>query len=291
MSPSEATTPLEVVAWSAEGAPRARAVRLPADPFDGRVHRSAMHQAVKIFLANQRQGTAQTKTRGYVSGGNQKPWRQKGTGRARQGSTRAPNWPGGGKIFGPIPRDYRLELPKTVRRLARTSALNARAQEGNLQVVAPLAFEEPKTKRLYEMLAKMGLTGEKVLILTAEHNHNVVLSARNIPEAQVLRYGDASAYDVIRASKVLVEESALGGELESGAEVKVEIPAKREKKKAVRRSEEQEKTTAKKKPAAKKPAHAAAKKPAHAKAKPAAKKPAAKKASKTTAAKKPGKKK
>ncbi len=289
------TTGLEVVAWTAEGAPRPRAVRLPQDPFDGRVHKTAMFQAVNVYLANQRQGTAQTKTRGYVSGGNQKPWRQKGTGRARQGSTRAPNWPGGGKIFGPIPRDYRLELPKKVRRLARTSALNARAQEGNLQVVAPLAFEEPKTKRLYEMLAKMGLAGEKVLILTAEHNHNVVLSARNIPDAQVLRYGDASAYDVIRARKVLVEESALGGELESGAEVKVEIAARAaKKKKAVRRSEEEEKTTAKKKAAAKKPAHAAEttrKKTTHAKAKPAAKKPAAKKASKTTAAKKPGKKK
>ena len=96
---------LEVVAYTAAGEPRARAVKLPSEPFDGRVHEVAMHDVVKAFLANQRQGTAKTKTRGYVSGGNQKPWKQKGTGRARQGSIRAPNWPGGGTVFGPVPRE------------------------------------------------------------------------------------------------------------------------------------------------------------------------------------------
>ena len=111
------------------------AFELPADLFDGTVHEPVLHQAVKTYLNNQRQGTAKTKTRSYVSGGNQKPWKQKGTGRARQGSTRAPHWRGGGIVFGPIPRDYRSDIPKKVRQLARHSALNARAREGSLLVV------------------------------------------------------------------------------------------------------------------------------------------------------------
>ena len=299
-------TVLEVVAWTAEGAARPRAVRLPSDPFDGRVHKTAMHDAVKSFLANQRQGTAMTKTRGFVSGGNQKPWKQKGTGRARQGSTRAPNWPGGGKVFGPVPRDYRFDLPKKVRRLARASALNARAKDGSLQVIAPLAIEEPKTRRIAELLGKVGADGERVLLLLAEHKPNVVKSARNIPNVEVLRYGDVSTYDVLRAQRVLVEETALGGQLESGAEVSVAVPESRKAKRAKRAEERHAAAAAaeaeappageapKKKTAAKK---AAAKKAsARAAAKPAAKKAPAKAAKNTTNAaektrKKPGKKK
>jgi large subunit ribosomal protein L4 len=106
------STAIEVGAFQADGTPRSHAVKLPAAPFDGRVLEPLMHQAVKVFMANQRQGTAATKTRGLVSGGNQKPWRQKGTGRARQGSIRAPNWPGGGTAFGPQPREYRLGMPR-----------------------------------------------------------------------------------------------------------------------------------------------------------------------------------
>src|SRR3989442_10232141 len=101
--------------------------------FDGTVSEPVLHQAVKVFLNNQRQGTHQTKTRSFVSGGNQKPWKQKGTGRARQGSTRAPHWRGGGIVFGPHPRDYTTDIPRKVRQLARRSALNARAREGALQ--------------------------------------------------------------------------------------------------------------------------------------------------------------
>ena len=107
-----------------------------------------LHQAVKVFLNNQRQGTAKTKTRSFVSGGNQKPWKQKGTGRARQGSTRAPHWRGGGIVFGPIPRDYRTDIPRKVKQLARKSALNARAREGALHVVERFAFRRPKTAQL-----------------------------------------------------------------------------------------------------------------------------------------------
>src|SRR5919109_969233 len=122
------TTTFDAAAYTADGTARER-VPLPATLFDGTVNMPVMHQAVKAFLANQRQGNASTKTRGLVTGGNQKPWRQKGTGRARQGSTRSPLWPGGGTVFGPHPRDYRQDIPKKVRALARKSALNARARE------------------------------------------------------------------------------------------------------------------------------------------------------------------
>jgi large subunit ribosomal protein L4 len=255
---------LEVTAYEADGTARPRAVKLPADPFDGLVHESAMHQAVKVFMANQRQGTAQTKTRGYVSGGNQKPWRQKGTGRARQGSTRSPLWPGGGTMFGPHPREYRQAIPKKLRQLARRSALNARAQEQALTIIAPLAFEEPKTKRMADLIRNMGLDGHKVLVLTSELKSNVVLSARNIPDVDVMRYSDVSTYDILHADAIVIEEPALGT-LELGGEVTHRAAPK--KKKA-------------------KPAHAEAATPAK-KTKRAAAKPAAKKAKAAKSAPKP----
>lgn len=212
---------LEALAYAADGTRRPGAVRLPADPFDGRVHEIALHQAVKVYLANQRQGTAQTKNRKFVTGGNQKPWRQKGTGRARQGSIRSPLWPGGGTTFGPQPRDYRLGIPKKLRRLAMRSALNARAHERALAVIAPLAFEEPKTRRMAELIEKMGLADRRVLVLTGESKPNVALSARNLGYVEVMRYCDASTYDVLRADAVVIEEPALGplGPLEPGSEV------------------------------------------------------------------------
>src|SRR5688500_8639321 len=136
-------TKFEAPAFTAKGASRDK-VTLPETLFDGTVHMPAMHQAVKAFLANQRQGTAATKTRGFVIGGNQKPWKQKGTGRARQGSTRAPHWVGGGTVFGPTPRSYAQYVPRQVRALARKSALNARARENAIAVVDAFTLDAPK---------------------------------------------------------------------------------------------------------------------------------------------------
>jgi len=203
---------LEAPHYSATGAKK-RALALPATLFDGTVNPQVMHRAVVTYLANQRQGTHDTKTRSEVSGGNRKPWRQKGTGRARQGTTRAPHWRHGGVAFGPHPRDYRLALPKKIRQLARRSALNARAQAGALLVVDPLAFERPKTAQLAELLEKLGVAERKVLVLTAgqpeAHAHNVYLSSRNLPRVQVLRFADATAYHVLWSDAVVVESSAL----------------------------------------------------------------------------------
>src|SRR6476620_103183 len=137
-------TSMNAAAYTSKGTSR-DSVELPSDLFDGTVNMPLMHQAVKAYLANQRQGNAATKTRGLVIGGNQKPWKQKGTGRARQGSTRAPQWVGGGTVFGPSPRSYAQYVPRKVRALARKSAFNARARENALLVIASFEIHSPKT--------------------------------------------------------------------------------------------------------------------------------------------------
>jgi large subunit ribosomal protein L4 len=204
-------TKFEAPAFTAKGASR-DAVTLPETLFDGTVHMPAMHQAVKAFLANQRQGTAATKTRGYVVGGNQKPWKQKGTGRARQGSTRAPHWVGGGTVFGPTPRSYAQYVPRQVRALARKSALNARARENAIAVVDAFTFDSPKTSALRGLVDKLGGTDKKVLILTNGVNQNLFLSGRNLPSVHVMPYSDVSTYHILWSDLVVIEQGALTGE-------------------------------------------------------------------------------
>jgi large subunit ribosomal protein L4 len=216
---------LEAMHFTA-AAQRKGSYALPAE-FDGVINQWALHQAVRTYRNNQRHGTHATKTRGFVSGGNQKPWRQKGTGRARQGSTRAPHWPGGGTVFGPLPRSYRTGINRKVRLLARRSAFNARAQGGQIYVIERLEFDQPKTSRMAELLEKLELTDKHVLVLTAGHRREVHLSARNIPGVEVLPYGDASAYDVLWADAVVVEEGAVGGHVIAGAAPKAGARAKR----------------------------------------------------------------
>src|SRR6266513_1212595 len=199
---------IEAPHYSAAGASK-KAVALPEALFDGTVNRDVLHRAVITFLSNQRQGTSNTWTRSEVSGGNQKPWRQKGTGRARQGSTRAPHWRHGGVAHGPHPRSYRLGIPKKMRQLAKKSALNARAREGALVIVDALEYEQPKTKELAGLLKKLEATGKKVLLLTAADSHNVYLSGRNIPDVHVMRFSDATAYEILWAQTVVVEIGAL----------------------------------------------------------------------------------
>ncbi len=182
---------------------------LPEALFDGEVHEAALWQTVKAYLANQRQATAGTKTRSHVSGGNRKPWRQKGTGRARQGSTRAAQWRGGGNVFGPRPdRDFHEDVPKKVKWLARRSAYNARAQDGKVVLVEGLAPEAPHTKDVVRFLGGVGTKGN-VLFLTDGQQKSLYLSARNVPGVEVQSFGSESAYDVLWADTVVIEASAL----------------------------------------------------------------------------------
>jgi large subunit ribosomal protein L4 len=187
---------------------KGRARALPDWLFDGVVHEGALHQVVKAHLANQRQGTASAKNRSAVRGGSRKPWRQKGTGRARQGTIRAAQWEGGGLAFPPIPHSWNQKVPKKVRGLARRSAFNARAEEGRVLLIDGLDFEAPKTARLRDYLASIEAPG-KVLILTEGQKRNVYLSARNLPALEVRPFGEESAYDILWATTVVIERGAL----------------------------------------------------------------------------------
>ena len=198
----------EAPAFTAKGTSRDQ-VSLPSTVFDGTVHMPAMHQAVKAFLANQRQGNASTKIRKYVTGGNQKPWKQKGTGRARQGSIRAPHWVGGGTTFGPTPRSYAQYVPRQVRALARKSAFNARARENAIIVIDVFDFEAPKTKQMKALVDRLGGGDKKVLVLTHGAKPNVFLSGRNLPSVHVMPYHDVSTYHILWSDLVLIEEAAL----------------------------------------------------------------------------------
>ena len=277
---------LRASAYTAQGTSR-DAVALPETLFDGTVNVPVMHQAVKAYLANQRQGTAATKIRKYVTGGNQKPWKQKGTGRARQGSTRAPQWVGGGTVFGPTPRSYRQDLPKQVKALGRKSALNARARENAIVVIDQFNYDAPKTSTLAALVARLGHEDKKVLILTAGLKENVFLSGRNLPNVHVMPYSDVSTYHILWSDVVLIEAEALGEKLDAVEEsAEVKAAAKKSAAKA------EAKPAVAKKSAAKKPAKAEAKSKTSAKkapAKPKAKAASNKKASSSKAS--PSKKK
>ena len=291
-----ADTNLQVATYTSGGTQR-DAVALPETVFDGTINMPVMHQAVKAFMANQRQGNAKTKIRKYVTGGNQKPWKQKGTGRARQGSTRSPQWVGGGTVFGPIPRSYAEYVPKQVRALARKSAFNARARENAIMVIDQFNFDAPKTSRMQALISRLDLDGRKVLILTDGSKTNVFLSGRNLPSVHVLPYSDVSTYHILWSDVVLIESSAIGHALSPVAEQEPTARAKTKKKAAkpgkqakASRAEEseddEEETTSAKRGAKKAAAHKTAAKKAPAK-KSTAKKSAAKKAaSKTPTAKK-----
>ena len=270
-----ADTILQAAAYTALGTPRDQ-VRLPDEVFDGVVNMPVMHRVVTAYLANQREGNAATKTRGLVVGGNQKPWRQKGTGRARQGSTRSPLWPGGGTVFGPIPRDYDQKVPKKMKALARRSAFNTRARENSVFVIDRFNYEHPHTKTLASLLGRLGVDGQKVLILTDGVKPNVYMSSRNLQRVEVLPYSDVSTYHLLWSDVVLIEATAIGHTLTPIVE-KEPAPVAKKAKAAKAAGEE--------KPARKAKAKAKAA-PKKASARAAAPKKAAAKKTKTSAAKK-----
>ena len=169
---------------------------------------SVMHAVVLNYLANQRQGTQSTLTRTEVRGGGKKPWRQKGTGHARQGSTRAPQWTHGGVAIGPKPRSYRYTLNKKVRRLAMKSALSSKVQEGNLIVLDTLTMDEFKTKKIAAMLNALGVE-KKALIVTAEAEPKVYRSAANIPGVKTATVGTLNVYDILNGGKFIAPKNAI----------------------------------------------------------------------------------
>ena len=175
--------------------------------FATEVNQYALHQVVVALLANKRQGTQSTKTRSEVRGGGIKPWRQKGTGRARQGSIRAPQWIKGGIVFAPKPRDYRVSVPKSMRRVALKSALTSKVVAGEMIVMEDLAFESIKTKQVAEMIKTLGF--KKTLIVTAEADEVAYKSARNIAGVSVIPANNINVYDLLKFEKVIMTKDAV----------------------------------------------------------------------------------
>ena len=170
---------------------------------------AVLHNAIVLSMASRRQGTHATKTRDMVSGGGRKPWRQKGTGNARQGSIRAPQWRGGGIVFGPQPRDYSKKMNKKERRLALKSALSYKAIDSELVVVENITMETNKTKDMLNLLTKLNLVNKKVLMVVEELNDNICLSTRNLGNVKVVLPEEVNTYDVINADNMLITEKAL----------------------------------------------------------------------------------
>ncbi|MCM3715684.1 50S ribosomal protein L4 [Halalkalibacter oceani] len=183
-------------------------IELAESVFGIEPNESVLHEAVVMQQASLRQGTHKTKGRSEVRGGGRKPWRQKGTGRARQGSIRSPQWVGGGVVFGPTPRSYSYKLPKKVRRLAIKSALSSKVQSEEIVVLENLAFDAPKTKEMAAVLAGLSVDS-KALVVTADYNEAVALSARNLPGVTFVTADGVSVLDVLKHDKLVITKEAV----------------------------------------------------------------------------------
>lgn len=183
-------------------------IELSAEVFGAEVNEAVLHSVIRAYLLNQRQGTQSTLTRSEVSGGGAKPWKQKGTGRARQGSTRSPQWTHGGVALGPKPRSWRVSINKKVKRIALQSALSAKVNDNELVVVDKIEAPEYKTKTIVNMLKALG-ADRKALIVTAAVDDKVVKSAANIPGVKTAIPGTINAYDIIKYDKLIVDEAAV----------------------------------------------------------------------------------
>jgi len=182
---------------------------LPEELFGQQVNEHLLWLSVKRYLGNQRQGTAKVKTRGEVSGGGRKPFKQKGTGRARQGSNTSPLMPGGGRAFGPRPRDYRTDMPKRQRRQALISALSLKAGASAVSVIEPLAFEAPKTKLMAEILDRLGLSDKRTLLVLDQANETVVKSCRNLRNLRTTLAHQVHPYDLLESDALLLTQASL----------------------------------------------------------------------------------
>lgn len=183
-------------------------IELSESVFGIEMSEHAVYEAIKNYLANQRQGTQCAKTRSEVRGGGRKPWRQKGTGRARQGSTRSPQWKGGGVVFAPKPRDYSYTIPKKVKRLAMKSVLTSKAVDSKIIIVDDLAMDAPKTKEFANIMAALN-TGKKPLFVTAENAQAVVKSGRNIPGVKVSFVNMLNVYDIANSDTLVLTKKAV----------------------------------------------------------------------------------
>jgi large subunit ribosomal protein L4 len=200
---------MELDVYKKDGTKSGESVKLSADIFGIVPNQHAIYMAVRSYLDNQRQGTHKVKTREEVRGGGKKPFKQKGTGNARQGTSRSPLMVGGGSIFGPKPRDYSHELPARLKKLARKSALSAKAQGGQIKVVEDFSFDAPKTKEMAAVMKALALDTTKTLLLTAKSDQIVYKSGRNLAKLNVMPADKASTYDLVNNQMILLQKSAV----------------------------------------------------------------------------------
>lgn len=200
---------MKVDVLNISGKPTGRQVDLPAEIFGVTPNEHVVYLSVKQYLANQRQGTHKAKDRGEISGSTRKLKKQKGTGGARAGSIKNPLFRGGGRIFGPQPRNYGFKLNKKVKKLARLSVLSDRAASGNIKVIEDFTFDAPKTKSFVNILQALGVSNGKSLLVTAELDHNVALSARNLPDARISKASDLNTYEMLWASNLIISEESI----------------------------------------------------------------------------------
>ena len=200
---------MELEVFKKDGTKSGEKVKLSSEIFEIDPNDDAIFRAVRTYLDNQRQGTAKVKIRSEVRGGGRKPFKQKHTGQARQGSSRSPVMVGGGSIFGPKPRDYTSSLPEKMQKLARKSALSGKARDGQIKIVEDFSFGGPKTKEMVSILKALDLASSKTLLLMPKSDQNVVKSGRNIPTLKVLEADKASTYDLVNNSVLLIQKSAV----------------------------------------------------------------------------------
>jgi large subunit ribosomal protein L4 len=184
-------------------------VELPEAVFGVEINEPLLHQVIVQLQANQRQGTSKTKTRAEVSGGGRKPWRQKGTGRARAGSNTSPIWVRGGKAHGPVPRDYYTTIPKKMRKLALVSALSSRANSEKILVVESILCDQPKTKIIAALMSALDLNGKRNLLVVEKECSNIYLSGRNIPDLEIKPISEVNAYDIIANENIIFGDEKL----------------------------------------------------------------------------------
>lgn len=195
--------------YKTDGKSSGEKLDMPKDIFGIEPNNHAIYLSVKAYLANQRQGTHKSKERAEVRGGGRKPWRQKGRGGSRAGTTRSPLWVGGGRIFGPRPRDYNQSLPKKVKSLARKSAFSYKIKDEQVIVLEDFDFEEPKTKEFISILKALNVSDKKVLLLTNGKQESVYKSGRNIPKVKILEANKASAYDILNNQILILQKSTV----------------------------------------------------------------------------------
>lgn len=200
---------MQLSVYKIDGTESKEKIDLPSNVFEIEPNHHLIYQAVRTFLSNQRQGTHKTKERGEVRGGGKKPWKQKGRGTARAGTTRSPIWVGGGTVHGPRPHTYKLTMTKKSAQLARKSALSLKAKNGEIMVVEDINFEKPRTKDFSSILKSLKIDGKKVLMLTVKKNENVYKSGRNIAKVNVVNASSAATYDLVNNQLILIQKSAV----------------------------------------------------------------------------------